>query len=666
MSLLRLAGVRREIGSLVILDSVSAAIAQGEHIGLVGVNGAGKTTLLRIMAGIDELDGGEVLRKRSLRVDMLVQEANLDERFVTAPTLRSAVRAGAQGLEELERYLHGLEAAGPATVQSAEYARLRDEFEARGGYELDLRVEAALSGLGFASDEWDRLPTQLSGGQQTRAALARALVADAELLLLDEPTNHLDVAAIEWLEAALAARHGALVVASHDRAFLDGVAGRVWELRDRRLKVFRGNYSAYIAQREERDARTRKEAVTRQGQIEREEELVGRYRSHRKFSKMHEHERRLEALRAEVVDERPAGRRRAIALGGNGTGVTRHGDVAVSLEDLVCGYDQTPIVGVARLEARRAARIGLVGPNGSGKTTLLRTLAGELAPLSGYLRLGSGVHVAYLAQIRGAPLPGTTVLEALMNSSGLDAGPARSYLARFLFRGDEVLKEVNVLSGGERSRLELALAGVGSANLLLLDEPTNHLDIPAREALETFLRETPATVIVVSHDRRLLEGVCEEMWVVGEVAAGGSTAGRSAVVRFDGGYRGWRAALADGWNVAGALERRSAPSRTESAASAHGGATRDRAPTPAQRKRSGQRQVRLSKDAYQRRKRVVEDDLTRLGLRKSQLELAMGDPSIQANFVELRRVTSELADVDAALAQAEDAWLVLAEQAPRR
>jgi ATP-binding cassette subfamily F protein 3 len=664
MSLLRLAGVRREIGTLVILDSVSAAIAQGEHIGLVGVNGAGKTSLLRVMAGIDELDGGEVLRKRSLRVDMLVQEANLDERFVTAPTLRAAVRAGAQRLEELEGRLHGLEAAGPAGVQSPEYARLRDEFEAHGGYELDVRVEAALSGLGFAPGELDRPPTQLSGGQQTRAALARVLVADAELLLLDEPTNHLDVAAIEWLEAALAARHGAIVVASHDRAFLDGVAGRVWELRERRLEIFRGNYSAYLAQREERDARRRKEMDTRQGQIEREQELVGRYRSHRKFSKMHEHERRLEALQAEAVDVRPVGRRPAMALGGNGKSVTRHGDVAVSLEDLVCGYDSAPVVSVARLEARRAARIGLVGPNGSGKTTLLRTLAGELAPLSGYLRLGSGVHVAYLAQIRRAPLPGTTVLEALMNGSGLDAGPARSYLARLLFRGDDVLKEVNVLSGGERSRLELALAGVGSANLLLLDEPTNHLDIPAREALETFLRETPATVVVVSHDRRLLEGVCEEMWVVGEAAAG-STGGRSAVVRFDSGYRDWRAALAEGWSVADVAVRTSARSRLYPGPHGHR-ATHDQVPATPPRRHTGQRAVRLSKDAYQRRKRVVEDDLTRLGLRKSQLELALGDPSIQANFVELRRVSSELADVDAALAQAEDAWLVLAEQAPRR
>ena len=616
--------------------------------------------MLRVIAGLDEPDGGQLLRKRALRMDMLVQEANLDARFAIAPSLRAAVRGGAYRIEELEGRLRALEAAGPAAVQSAEYAHLGEELEARGGYELDLRVEAALSGLGFARRDWDRPPTQLSGGQQTRAALARLLVADSELLLLDEPTNHLDVAAIEWLETTLAARHGALLVASHDRAFLDGVASRIWELRDRRLAAFRGNYSAYLGQREGRDARARKEVATRKGQIEREQELVGRYRSHRKFSKMHEHERRLESLRDQAAAVRPTSQARAMALRANANAVGRHGDVAVSLEELVCGYDSVAIVGVARLEARRGARIGLVGPNGSGKTTLLRTLAGELAPLSGYLSLGSGVHVAYLAQIREASLPGTTVLEALMNGSGLDAGPARSYLARFLFRGDDVLKEVSVLSGGERSRLELALAGVGSANLLLLDEPTNHLDIPAREALETFLRETPATVVVVSHDRRLLESVCDEMWVVGDAGESAATRPHSAAVRFQGGYRAWRSSVADGWSVAAAAAQTAAAARPSRSMPER------RPPEETPRRRMAQRPAQLSKDAHARRRKVVEDDLTRLGLRKNQLELALGDPSVQSNFVELRRVTSELADVDAALAQAEDAWLVLADQAPRR
>jgi ATP-binding cassette, subfamily F, member 3 len=337
----------------------------------------------------------------------------------------------------------------------------------------------------------------------------------------------------------------------------------------------------------------------------------------------------------------------------------------VTLEDIVCGFPGMPVVRVPRLQATRGDRIGLVGPNGAGKTTLLRTISGELAPLEGYLTLGKQVQTGYLAQVRQAPFAGATVLDALLAVARVDAGAARSYLARFLFRGDEVIKNVAELSGGERSRLELALLGVTAANLLLLDEPTNHLDIPAREALETFLRDAPATLLLVSHDRRLLESVCSRLWVV-EAGRGGQP---GQVAPFDGGYRAWRAAVSDGWTVAGELELQSRRLRGHSARR-NEQSTGDLAPrhsaraTPV-RQPTASRQARLSKDAYRRRKQVVEDDLTRLGLRKGQLELALADPRIQANFVELRRVSSELADIDAALAQAEDAWLTLAEQAPR-
>ncbi len=656
MAILRLSGVRREIGTLVILDSINAAIAHGDKVGLVGANGAGKTSLLRICAGFDTPDSGTVQRKRGLAVGLLTQETNLDPAIVAAPSLRAAVRAGAGDLEEMERRLAELESAGSAGVQSAEYAQLREQFEVREGYSLDTRVDAALSGLGFDRADWERPPTALSGGQQTRAALARLLVAELDLLMLDEPTNHLDVAAIEWLETTLAARPGALLVASHDRAFLDAVVTRVWELRDRKLEVFRGNYSGYLAQREERDARARLETDVSAATIKRERELVQTYRSHRKFSKMHEHERRLEAAQdaADAAPKRlPGG---ALSLNVLTKATERSGDVPLDLEDVVAGYPGKPVVGVERLEARRGARIGLVGANGSGKTTLMRTIAGELAPLSGFIKLGHKVQIGYLAQIRAEALAGTTVLETMINRGGLDEGPARSYLARFLFRGDDAFKTVDVLSGGERSRLELALVGLLAANLLLLDEPTNHLDIPAREALESFLRSASGTVIVVSHDRRLLDAVCTELWVVSEAKPGAT----ATVARFVGGFAAWRAAVAAGWTPEHGATRKAAatkPVQAEKPKPASGNGNGRAAPKAAL--------PRLSKDAYRRRRQVVEDDLTRLGLRKSQLELQLLDPRVQSNFVELRRVSSELADVDAALAQAEDAWLMLADQAPR-
>jgi ATP-binding cassette subfamily F protein 3 len=690
MSILRFAGVTREIGTFVILDAIEGAVALGDRIGLVGPNGAGKTTMLRLAAGRDEPDRGTVVRKRGLSIGLLAQEAHFDAAFMAAPDLRTAVRTGAAHLDAMADDLGAYERDG--RVGEVAYSNLQHQFEVLGGYTLDQRVEATLSGLGFTRDEWVRPPTGLSGGEQTRAALARLVIADPDLLLLDEPTNHLDLDALEWLEEHLRRRNSSLVVASHDRAFLDATVTRVWELRDRRLTVFRGDYTAYHRQREERDARAAKDAGTQAEQIARERELIQRYRSHRKFSKMHEHEARLERLQADRLEAPRAGRRLTLphsALAGGGP--ARSGEIVVRLDDLAIGYlpgrgavrpDGEPatepqvVARVPFLAAQRGERIGIVGPNGAGKTTLLRTIAGDLPPLDGSLSFGNAVQLGYLAQLRGAAIPGTTVLDALLDTIPVTAGEARAYLARFLFRGDDAFKEVHSLSGGERSRLELALLGIQPSNLLLLDEPTNHLDIPAREAIEAFMRDSPATLLVVSHDRRLLETVCDRLWVVAE---GQATA-------FDGGYRAWRAAVASGWTVADGVAEQgkryragpvsstapSSPSGAGSrsaragavAAPAAAGSVAVRSGTAPTTPRPKRRLEKLSKDAYRRQRVALDAELTRLGLRKSHLELAMGDPGVAANFVEMRRVTSELADVDNALAAAEDAWLQLEERAP--
>jgi ATP-binding cassette subfamily F protein 3 len=691
VSILRLTEVRREAGTFVILDSINASIALGDRIGLVGPNGAGKTTLLRIAAGRDEPDAGEVHQKGGLTLGLLAQESHFDEAFMAAPDLRAAVRQGAGHLDRMAEALAAFEREH--RVEEPAYAQVLHEYEVLGGYTLDQRVDEALSGLGFRPDEWEKPPAALSGGEQTRAALARLVIADPDLLLLDEPTNHLDIAALEWIEEHLRRRRGSLLVASHDRAFLDATVTRIWELRDRRLTVFRGDYSAYHRQRVERDARAAKDAETQTQSIERERELVQRYRSHRKFSKMHEHEARLERLQADRIESPRSSRKLRLpsgALAGGGA-PARSGEIVIRIEDLVVGYlpgrgavtaDGAPSTiahRVARapfLAAQRGDRIGIVGPNGAGKTTLLRTIAGDLPPLEGRLTFGHAAQIGYLAQLRGAAIPGATVLDALLEAIPITPGEARGYLARFLFRGDDAFKEVRLLSGGERSRLELALLGIMPSNLLLLDEPTNHLDIPAREAIEAFMTESPATLLVVSHDRRLLETVCTSLWIV----EGGAAA------PFDGGYREWRTAVANGWTVTNAIEllaaaRGRGAALTGAGAWSAGGdgssggplrkgaaagsgtaptiaAARSRAPSrPARREK-------LSKDAYRRQKFQLDAELSRLGLRRSHLELAMGDPVVAANFVEMRRITSELADVEQALAAAEDAWLELEERAP--
>ena len=528
MSIVRFAGVTREIGTFVILDEIQAAVAVGDRIGLVGPNGAGKTTLLRLAAGRDEPDRGTVVRKRGLSIGLLAQEAHFDATFMAAPDLRTAVRTGAAHLDTMAEELATYERDG--RVGEPAYANLLHRYEVLGGYTLDQRVDSTLSGLGFSRDEWVKPPTGLSGGEQTRAALARLVIADPDLLLLDEPTNHLDLDALEWLEEHLRRRAGSLVVASHDRAFLDATVTRIWELRDRRLTAFRGDYSAYHRQREERDARATKDADTQAEQIARERELIQRYRSHRKFSKMHEHEARLERLQVDRREAPRSTRRLALpqsALAGGGP--ARSGEVVVRIEELAMGYlpgrgavrpDGEPatvprvVARIPSLAAQRGDRIGIVGPNGAGKTTLLRTIAGDLPPLDGSLTFGNAVQIGYLAQLRGAAIPGTTVLDALLDTIPVTAGEARAYLARFLFRGDDAFKEVRALSGGERSRLELALLGIQPSNLLLLDEPTNHLDIPARETLEDALGGYEGTLIVISHDRYFLDRVCTRLLVI--------------------------------------------------------------------------------------------------------------------------------------------------------
>ena len=647
MSIVTLSDVRREIGAAVILDEVTLSVAAGERIGLVGPNGAGKTTLLKMVAGIESPDQGRVQHAKGLRINLLAQESAQDLELLNAATLTEAVVGGAAEIVSLAAALREMELEGRAG--SSEYAEARTRFDAADGYALEDRVGAALRGLGFPTARHSEAPARLSGGEQTRVALARLVIADPDLLLLDEPTNHLDIQAIEWLEGALRARHGALIVASHDRAFLDAVIDRVWEVRAHHVTRFRGDYSAYAKQRGAADEGDERDADRREKEIARERELIQTYRSHRKYAKMHEHERRLAAIEP-VVRERKAATL-SIAAAGAGRGPAE----PLRLSEASIGYREPARVEIARVRSlalRRGERIGIVGPNGAGKSTLLKTIAGLLPALDGNVEIAGGVVPGYLAQVRAAGLKGATVLDALRTAVPVEVSEARAHLAKFLFRGDAVEKEVAVLSGGERSRLELAILGLMPANLLLLDEPTNHLDIDACESLERFLLDGERTLLVVSHDRRLLEKICTALWVVDE----------GVVAAFDGGYAEWRDAVAGGWTtksadalIAGRLGAPGALSGRSTVAAT----TQKSPPVVASKKAGVVKPERLSKEQARRRRAAIESDLERHGLRKGQLELAMLDPKVISSYTELAKVASELADVTAALQEAEEAWLAL-------
>ncbi|RLT24240.1 MAG: ABC transporter ATP-binding protein [Chloroflexi bacterium] len=665
MSLVTIKGVRREIGARVILEDVEASVAAGERIGLVGPNGAGKTTLLRLIAGHDEPDAGSVNVSRGLRINLLTQESAQDPALLAASSLTDAVRGGAAEIVTLAEELRRMEIEGAAA--SAAYADARHRFDALDGYALEDRIAAALRGLGFPTARHSEPPQRLSGGEQTRVALARLVIADPDLLLLDEPTNHLDIDAMEWLEGALRARRGALLVSSHDRTFLDAVVDRIWEVRNHHVTRFRGGYSAYHLQREAAEGDAERDAERRTKEIAREKELIQTYRSHRKYAKMHEHERRLAAIEA------PEAPKRRVNLALSTTGAGRAPAEAIRISEAVVGYREPTekrIASVRSLVLGRGDRIGIVGPNGAGKSTLLKSVAGLLPPLDGEITLGQGAITGYLAQVRAAGLHGTTVLDALCAAVPIEPSAARAHLARFLFRGEDVGKEVRVLSGGERSRLELAILGLLPANILLLDEPTNHLDVDACESLERFLLDDERTLLLVSHDRRLLERVCTKLWVVGDGLA----------VPFDGGWKEWRRAISEGWTAQSAdatVAARTgftitspALASTTGAGDAAGGkvkrsATKGGAAAVAGKSAAPERPVKLSKEQARRRRAAIEGDLERHGLRKSQLELELLDPRVASSYTDLARVSAELADVTAALSLAEEAWLELEGEAPK-
>jgi ATP-binding cassette subfamily F protein 3 len=644
MSLVSLSGVRREIGATIILDEVQVSIAADERIGLVGPNGAGKTTLLKMVSGREAPDAGVVQHARGLRIDLLAQESTQDPALLGAPSLIEAVRGGAAALVALSEQLREMELSGAAG--SSEYAEARQHFDAADGYGLDDRVADALRGLGFPTERHMESPTRLSGGEQTRLALARLVISDPDLLMLDEPTNHLDISAIEWLEGALRARKGALLVASHDRTFLDAVIERVWEVRDHRVTRFRGGYSDYARQREAVDEGGERDAAERTKAIAREKELIQTYRSHRKYAKMHEHERRLAAI------EPPVAQRRAATMHIATTGASRGPAEVVRVRHAVVGYGEpqrVPIAEARSLLLSRGERIGIVGMNGAGKTTLLKSVAGIIPTLGGSLEISAGVVPGYLAQVRAAGLHGATVLEALRAVVPVEQAQARAHLARFLFRGDEVTKEVAVLSGGERSRLELAILGLLPANLLLLDEPTNHLDVDACESLERFLLEGERTLLLVSHDRRMLERICTGLWVV--------DAGR--VVRFDGGYAAWRKAVAAGWSAAEEDRALGIRLGDHEEAKVDSPRTTSVANRPATRKPAATHARGLSKEQVRRRRAAIEGDLDLHRQRKAVLEGSLADPAVLSSYTALAGVSAELADVTAALELAEEAWLAL-------
>jgi ATP-binding cassette subfamily F protein 3 len=495
-----------------IFWDVSCSVAGGDRIALVGRNGTGKTTLLRILAGFEPPSSGRVSRARDLRIGYLPQGATLE----SDGTLWQEMMTAFDALRAMEAQLHGLELdmADPARAEAAleAYAPLRDRFEHLGGYTYQDRAKHVLMGLGFPPQEHDMPVAHLSGGQKTRALLARLLLESPDLLLLDEPTNHLDLQAIEWLEGHLNTWQGTVILVAHDRYFMDRVVRKVWEFSFGQLEVYNGNYSHYVQQRDARYERRLKEYKAQQAFIAKEEDYIRRYMAGQRTRQAQGRLKRLERFKRDEAVDRP---RQEHSISLRLQTPLRSGDKVVWSQDLVVGYEpDAPLFRSPDLDLRRGECVALLGPNGSGKTTFLKTLLGQIDPLQGYARLGASLKLGYFAQVHADLEPEKSVLDTILDTKDLPLGEARSFLARFLFTGDDVFKPIADLSGGERSRVALARLVLQRANFLLLDEPTNHLDIPSQEILESVLDDFEGTILLVTHDRYLVDRLATQLWIV--------------------------------------------------------------------------------------------------------------------------------------------------------
>jgi ATP-binding cassette subfamily F protein 3 len=556
MSLVAASSLSKSFGAEDLFSGVTFSVAKGARLALVGPNGIGKTTLLRILIGQEEPSGGTITRAKNLRIGYLSQEADFELKGVLwdvcLEPFADLIRMQGE-LEKLEGEMSDSVKRDQALVK---YGSVQHEFEERGGYVYPVKIKQVLTGLGFDESDFHMSLDHLSGGQRTRAHLARLLLSNPDLLLLDEPTNHLDIKAVEWLESYLTQWEGAAVIVSHDRYFLDHACNALLEMAISGAEFYRGNYTTYLNEREIRWAHRFEVFESEKEKLLKEVEYIKKNISGQntlqakgKLKRLtrtlfaverigleatlntnwsqtdvaqftptstygvEEAERRVRALRPpqRVTPDLHLHLRTA----------SRSGDLVIRTKNLKVGYpaeDGLPekfLFSCPDIELRRLDCAALIGPNGAGKSTFLKTILGSLSPLAGEAILGASLHVGYFAQAHEGLDPEKTVLDEILAASpGMLPYQGRDYLGKYLFSGDDVFKLVSMLSGGERGRLALAKLALQDTNLLLLDEPTNHLDITSQEVLQAVLDNYQGTILLVSHDRYLIDALATQIWEI--------------------------------------------------------------------------------------------------------------------------------------------------------